>query len=113
MSNRTSIRDQLVTLMKQEISSDNPTIYHIDLDKQVFGKQLFLSDIETFPAVTVGLGPEVPNYKPGGFRWLNLDLYIRIYVRSDDASDEQLEKIIEDVKTFIDLHEEINKLIEI
>lgn len=106
MSHRINIRDKLVESMKDELSAANSNIYFTDIDRQVFGDQLFLSQIDVFPAITISVGPERPTYQPGGFRWLNADYYIRIYVRSEDGSAEQLEKIIEDIKTFIDLHED-------
>lgn len=107
MSDRISIKDKFVDKLKEELSDANLDTYYTDIDKQVFGKNLFLSQVETFPAITVGVGREGTVYQPGGFRWLNLDVYIRIYVRSDDSAGEQLEKIIDDIKTFIDLHEDL------
>lgn len=107
MSDRTSIRDSIVNKMKEDISDTNRDTYITNLDKQVFGKNLFLSDIQTFPAVTVAIGPESPTYLPGGFRWNRLNLYFRIYVRSEDESDERLEELIKDVKNFLDLNEDI------
>ncbi|AJF40902.1 tail terminator [Vibrio phage phi 3] len=104
MSRRISIRTSLVEKLKQELNGTGN--YWTDIDGQVFGDQLFLSQIETFPAITVSAGSERPTYLPGGFRWLKSDYFIRVYVRNEDASAEELEKIIEDIKTFIDLNEE-------
>lgn len=106
MSDRTSIRDAIVAKMKEEILGDTD-LYITDLDKQIFGKNKFLSDVDVFPAITVTLGPEVPTSLPSGMRWNKLNLYFRLYVKSEDESDDRLEELIRDVKTFLDLHEDI------
>lgn len=109
MTSRTSIRDAIVDLLKVELTDTNSKTYHTDIDKNVQSntKGLYLDQIETFPAITVGLGPERPEYLPGGFRWMFLNLTIRLYVKSEDMSDEQLELLLQDIKTFIDTHENI------
>lgn len=106
MSNRTSIRDKLISKLREQLVSANSNIYNTDIDLQVFGKQLFLSQIDAFPAITIGLGREVPVYHPSGLRQNHLDLYFRCFIRNDDSPDEELEKIIQDIKTFVDLHED-------
>lgn len=109
MTSRTSIRDAIVDKLKSELSDANLDRYHTDIDMNVQSnnKGLYLDQIETFPAITVGLGPERPEYQPGGFRWMFLTLTIRLYIKSEDMSDEKLELLLQDIKTFIDTHEDI------
>ncbi|AFB84004.1 hypothetical protein VPT02_153 [Vibrio phage VPT02] len=107
MTHRASIRDKIVEVMKQELSDQNLDKYYTDIDMNVHNKNLYLDQVETFPAITVGLGPERPEYQPGGFRWMFLTLTIRAYVKSEDRADEELELLIQDIKTFIDTHEDI------
>lgn len=107
MTHRTSIRDQMVTVLKEQLSDKHKDIYYTDLYDNVSGKNLYLDQVESYPAVTVSLGPERPEYQPSGFRWMFLTLNIRCYVKSEDSADEQLELLIQDIKTFIDNHEDI------
>ncbi|AUG85035.1 tail terminator [Vibrio phage Ceto] len=107
MTHRTSIRDKIVDTLKQELTDTNQDTYYTDIDMNVSGENLYLDQVETFPALTVALGPERPEYQPGGFRWMYLTLVIRAYVKSEDRADEELELLIQDIKTFIDTHEDI------
>lgn len=107
MTHRASIRDTMVEVLKQELSDTNKDKYYTDIDMQVKENNLYLDQIEAFPAITVGLGSERPEYQPGGFRWMFLTLVIRAYVKSEDRADEKLELLIQDIKTFIDTHEDI------
>lgn len=107
MTHRTSIRDRMVDVLKLELSDQNLDKYYTDVDMNVHGNNLYLDQVEAFPAITVGLGPERPEYQPGGFRWMFLTLVIRAYVKSEDNADEKLELLIQDIKTFIDTHEDI------
>lgn len=107
MTHRTSIRDKIVDTLKEQLSDQHLDKYYTDIDMNVHGKNLYLDQVEAFPAITVGLGPERMEYQPGGFRWMYLTLNIRAYVKSEDRSDEELELLIQDIKTFIDTHEDI------
>lgn len=108
MSNRTSVRDAIVEALKTELTLANSDKYYTDIDKNVSSENLYLDQVEVFPAITVALGPETPEYQPGGFRWMFLNLIIRMYVKSEDESDQLLEQLIQDIKTFIDTHEDID-----
>ncbi|AKY02266.1 hypothetical protein AEO54_297 [Vibrio phage vB_VorS-PVo5] len=107
MTHRASIRDKIVEVMKEQLSDQHLDTYYTDIDMNVHNKNLYLDQVEAFPAITVGLGPERPEYQPGGFRWMYLTLMIRAYVKSEDRSDEELELLLQDIKTFIDTHEDI------
>lgn len=108
MSARASIRNALVDKVKQELTAANKDKYYTDIDMNVSGRNLFIDQIEEFPAIGIGLGPERIEYQPSGFRWIYLTLYIRLYVRSEDSSDENLELLIEDIKTLIDNFEDLH-----
>lgn len=107
MTHRASIREKMVEVLKNELTDTNTDKYYTDIDRNVSGTNLYLDQVETFPAITVGLGPERPEYQPGGFRWMFLTMSIRAYVKSEDRADEELELLIQDIKTFIDTHEDI------
>lgn len=107
MTHRASIKDKIVEDLKAELTDQNLGKYFTDIDMNVHGNNLYLDQVEAFPALTVGLGSERPEYQPGGFRWMFLTLTIRAYVKSEDNADEKLELLIQDIKTFIDTHEDI------
>lgn len=103
MSDRTSIKNAMVDAMNAEFTAANEGVkYYTDLDKNVRGDILYLDSVDIFPAVTVAVGPERSEYLPSGFRWSFLTLYLRVYVNSQDESEEQLEHVIADIKKFID-----------
>lgn len=108
MTDRTSLRDTIVDTMNTSLTATNSDTYHTDIDMNVHGKNLYLDEVQQFPAITVALGPERPEYQPGGFRWMYLTLTIRAYVKSEDMAEEQLELLLQDIKTFIDMHEDID-----
>lgn len=104
-SHRTSIVSALVDLLKTTLDGSDTDTYYTNLYTNVSDKILHFDDVPDFPFVSVAKGPEVPEYHPSGFRWNFLTLYLRIYVRGASDYDEQLENLITDLKTFIDLHE--------
>ena len=109
MSDRASIKTALVTSMNTQMNVTNVgTLYYNDMDENVRGDVLFLDNIQVFPAITVGLGPERVEYHPSGFRWIYLTLYLRGYVKSEDESEEQLEHVLADIKTYIDNFEKLD-----
>lgn len=106
MTARASIRNTLIDTLQKELTASNKgSKYYTDIDMAVSGKSQYLDQIDTFPAIGVGLGPERMEYLPGGLRWNYLTLYIRCYVKSEDESDELLELLIHDIKTIIDSFE--------
>ena len=107
MTNRSSIKDAIITLIKTEMDGSRGTVYYTDIDDAVTGQNLYVQDVQSFPTISVALGPETPEYQPGGFRWIFLTLYVRCYVKSEDEAEERLEQLIEDVKTFVDRNEDI------
>jgi hypothetical protein len=103
MSERSSIKAALVDLMNAEMNKDNEgTVYYNDMDKAVLKDNLYLDTIDTFPAITVALGPERFEYHPSRFAWVFLTVHLRCFVKSEDETEEQLEHLIADIKTFVD-----------
>lgn len=98
----------MMELIRTEMDGTQPAVYYTDIDEAVTGKNLYVQDVQTFPTISVALGPESIEYQPGGFRWIFLTLYLRAYVKSDDMAEEKLEELIEDIKTFIDKNEDIS-----
>ena len=108
MSNRASIKGALIASMNSEMSAANAgSVYYTDIDKNVLGDTLFSDGIDIFPAISLVLGPERTEYLPSGFRWQYLTMYVRAHVKSQDETEEQLEELIADIKTFIDNFERL------
>lgn len=108
MSDRSNIRDTVVELLKTSLTEANSSLYYTDIDNQVFGAELILEDILAHPAIVVSLGPESTEYQGSGFRWSLLTLYFTCVVKNQDAAEEELEYLLQDIKTFIDINEGFN-----
>lgn len=104
-THRTSIANRLRDLLKAEMDGSQPTKYYTNIYDNVSTKILHFNDIKDFPFISIVKSLENVENQPSGFRWNFLNLYFRIYVRGEDTYDEDLEKVISDVKTFIDTNE--------
>ncbi|BAV81298.1 hypothetical protein [Vibrio phage VCPH] len=104
-THRTSIVSALVNLIETTLDGSDTDKYYTNLWGNVSDKILHFDEVNDFPFVSVAKGTETTEYLPGMFRWNFLNLYIRVYVRGADDYDEQLENLITDLKTLIDLHE--------
>ena len=59
-----------------------------------------------FPSIYITPGSEVREYLPGEFKWGYLSVSIKLYCKGDDSQD-QLEKLLEDVELCIDLNRQL------
>lgn len=66
----------------------------------------FWDEINDFPAIYTTAGPEHREYMPGGFKWGNLTVTVRIYVKQENPQ-ELLEQILMDVESLIDLNQQL------
>jgi len=98
MSKRSQIVQALVTKLK-EIDGNPP--YTSNLFTNVENKLVFWDEVSDYPYVYLNTGPETRDYLPGGFKWANLIIYIRVYVEKENPEIE-LEKIFEDIETIVD-----------
>lgn len=106
-TNRTSIVNKFVELIKEELVEENVLngTYYTQIYDNASARILHFDQVKDFPFISVAKGSEYTEYHPGGFRWAFLDVYLRIYVSGYDDYDEQLEKVITDLKTLVDTHE--------
>ena len=100
MSKRTSIVKALVEKLKT-ISGNPP--YTTDLAEAVFPKLVFWDECNNFPSVYVTPGSETREYLPSDFKWGFLGVSLKVYCKGD-SSQEQLESLLEDIETCIDLN---------
>lgn len=99
MSKRTSIVHALAEKLKE---IDGTGVYKTNLYQNSFPKLKFWDEVEDFPCVYMHPGSETRDYLPSGFTWAMLMVCIKVYVRSEDSAQEQLEQLLEDIETCID-----------
>lgn len=103
MSARSSIVDELVTLLK---TIDGTSGYTSDLFTNVTKRLLFWDEVTDFPHISVVAGPESREYLPANFKWGNLSVSLKIYVQNEDPI-EELEALLEDIEILIDKNNSI------
>jgi hypothetical protein len=81
---------------------DGSHLFNTNIFENADSSLSFIDEIEQFPKVCVVAGDESRQYQPGGFKWRFLLLSIRLYVHSNDDSQEELALLIEDIEKIID-----------
>lgn len=99
MSRRTSI---VKALAEQFKTIDGNSPYNTNLFSNSFAKLKFWDEVNDFPAVFVTPGSEQREYLPGDFTWGYLGVCVKVYVRSEEEAQEQLETLLEDLEKCID-----------
>jgi hypothetical protein len=99
MTKRTQITQALVEKFKTIDGNDG---YTTNLYNNAYAKLKFWDEIQDFPSVYVTPGQELREYLPGDFTWGFLGLSVKAYVRNEDAPQESLEQLLEDLERCID-----------
>lgn len=99
MSKRTSIVKALAEKFK-EIDGTGP--YKTNLFQNSYPKLKFWDEVNDFPCVYMHPGSEVREYLPSGFTWGLLMVSVKVYVRSEDDAQAQLELVLDDLEHCID-----------
>lgn len=107
MNYRTSIAEGVVQRIKDELNGSQPKKYWTNLYGNVSRSVYKFEEIKEFPYIGIHIGSESFEYLPSRQQWAFLDLSILVYVRGDDDTQMQLEKLISDVKTIIDSEDDI------
>lgn len=106
MTYRTSIAEALANKINSELNGTNPK-YWTNLYGTASRKTYKFEEINEFPAIGIHIGTESFEYLPSRQQWIYLDLSILLYVRDEGDVQEQLEKLISDIKTIIDSEMEL------
>lgn len=101
MSKRVSIVKALAEVFK---TIDGTSPYTTNLFNNSYAKLKFWDEIQDFPAVYVHPTNETRDYLPGNFAWGLLGICVKVYVKSEDSSQEQLEELLSDLENCIDLN---------
>lgn len=101
MSKRVSIVKALAEVFK---TIDGTSPYTTNLTNNSYPKLKFWDEVNDFPAVYVHPTSETRDYLPGGFAWGLLSVCVKAYVKSEEESQEQLEALLGDLETCVDLN---------
>lgn len=99
MSRRTSIVKALAEKFKL---IDGTAPYQTNLQEQSFAKLKFWDEVNDFPSVYLSPGTELREYHPADFAWGMLGVCVKVYCKSEDTAQEQLEVLLEDLERCID-----------
>ncbi len=99
MSRRTSIVKALAERFK---TIDGTAPYVTNLQGLSFAKLKFWDEINDFPSVYLSPGTELREYHPADFAWGMLGVCVKVYCKSEDTAQEQLEQLLEDLERCID-----------
>lgn len=104
MSKRTSIVKALATAFK---SINGTAPYTTNLYNNSFAKLKFWDEVNDFPCVYLSPATEIREYHPGDFAWGMLGICVKVYCKSEDGAQEQLEDLLEDLERCIDANRQL------
>ena len=81
---------------------DGTGSYKSDLNDNSYAKLKFWDEIQDFPSVYLSAGSEIREYMPSAFTWGYLNISVKVYVRSEEEAQQQLEDLLDDLETVID-----------
>ena len=76
--------------------------YTTNLFGNSFAKLKFWDEIQDFPSVYLSPGTETRDYLPSDFTWGLLRVCVKVYCKSEEDAQEQLEQLLSDLETCID-----------
>jgi len=104
MSRRTSIVKALAERLK---TIDGTPPYVTNLQGLSFAKLKFWDEINDFPSVYLSPGTELREYHPADFAWGMLGVCVKVYCKSEDTAQEELEQLLEDLERCIDANRQL------
>lgn len=98
-SKRISIVKALTEKFKE---IDGTGSYNTNLFGNAHPKLKFWDEVNDFPSVYATAGTEMREYLPSNFIWGYLNISVKVYVRSEDQAQEQLELLLADLEKCVD-----------
>ena len=98
-SKRISIVKALTEKFKE---IDGTGDYKTNLFGNAHPKLKFWDEVNDFPSVYLTAGTESREYLPSNFIWGYLNVSVKVYVRSEDEAQEQLELLLADIENCVD-----------
>jgi hypothetical protein len=105
MTKRTQIVTALAEAVKSTINGASP--YLTNLQNQCFPKLKFWDEVNDFPSVYITPGTETRDYQLSDFAWGMLGVSVKVYCKSEDDPQQQLEKLLADLETCIDANRQL------
>lgn len=99
MTKRVQIVKALAEVFK---TIDGTAPYVTNLQGLSFAKLKFWDEINDFPSVYLSPGTELREYHPADFAWGMLGVCVKVYCKSEDTAQEELEQLLEDLERCID-----------
>jgi hypothetical protein len=99
MSKRTSIVKALADKLKDQLDGVR---YPSNIFGNAFPKMKFWDEVQDFPSIYLTAGMGARDYQLSGFIWGLLNVSIKLYVLSEEQSQEQLEELMDDIAKCID-----------
>lgn len=99
MTKRVQIVKALAEVFK---TIDGTPPYVTNLQGLSFAKLKFWDEINDFPSVYLSPGTELREYHPADFAWGMLGVCVKVYCKSEDTAQEELEQLLEDLERCID-----------
>ena len=106
MTKRTQIVQALAERIKLEVNGSSP--YQTNLQNQCFAKLKFWDEVNDFPSVYITPGTETRDYQLSDFAWGMLNVCVKVYCKSEDNPQEQLEILLGDLETCIDANRSLS-----
>lgn len=80
---------------------DGTGTFKTNLFDNSYPKLKFWDEVQDFPCVYLTAGTEIRDYMPADFTWGFLNVSIKVYVRSENEAQEQLEDLLDDLEKVI------------
>ena len=107
MDYRTSIAEAWVKRIGSELDGSQPDKYWTNLYNCISRQVFKFEEINEFPYVGIHIGSESFEYLPSRQQWTYLDISFLLYVKDEGDIQDQLEKLISDLKVIIDSEEDL------
>jgi hypothetical protein len=105
MTKRTQIVQALAEKIRLSINGGNP--YTTNLQNQCYAKLKFWDEVNDFPSVYITPGTETRDYLLSDFAWGMLGVCVKVYCKSEDNPQEQLETLLADLEICIDSNRQL------
>lgn len=102
MDHRTSIAQGIIERLKKDLDGSQPNDFYTNMYGNISRQTYKFDQIREFPYIAVHIGSETTNYLASAQQWVYLEIPIIIYDKETSDIDDQLEKLIADVKTSLD-----------
>lgn len=103
MSSNRSKRISIVKALAEKFKTiDGTGNYTTNLYGNAYPKLKFWDEVNDFPSVYMTAGMEMREYLPSDFTWGFLNISVKVYVKSEDDPQSQLELLLSDVEACVD-----------